>query len=106
MPRFCTALDEGRPCTTRALAGQAFCYGHHPAAFEYQRCAYLTNEGQQCRALALRGQDHCFNHSPRNRRTQRPAIPLIAGESAKKARAKWFVLSKMPVPGRPLPQTP
>ena len=106
MPRFCTALDEGQPCTTRALAGQAFCFIHHPAYVEARRCAYLTLSGQPCHSFALRGQDHCFNHSPRNRRTKYPPVPLVPGKNAKRARARWFVLSRMPVSGRPLPQTP
>jgi hypothetical protein len=42
MPRFCTALHQGLPCTRRALPGQLFCYGHHPNPVESRRCEYFN----------------------------------------------------------------
>ena len=77
MSRFCTAQDEGQPCSRRALPGQSFCYGHHPKPFAPRRCEYFNLRGERCGSLTLRGQDHCFTHSPRNHRLARPAVPLI-----------------------------
>jgi hypothetical protein len=96
MPRFCTALHQGRPCTRRALPGQLFCYGHHPNPVESRRCEYFNRKGQPCRSTTLRGQSHCFTHSPRNRRAKHPATPLIPRTRRQKAQAKWLTFINMP----------
>lgn len=72
MPRFCTALHQGQPCSRRALPGQLFCYGHHPNPGETRRCEFYNRKGQRCRSITLRGQNCCFTHSPRNRRAKSP----------------------------------
>jgi hypothetical protein len=96
MPRFCTALNEGQPCTFRALPGQLFCYGHHPNPIEPRQCAYFNRKGQRCRSITLRGQDCCFTHSPRNRRATSPAIPLVPRTRRQKAQARWLIFSNLP----------
>jgi len=107
MSRFCTALREGRHCTTRALPGQSFCYIHHPAAsIPPERCAYFTRTGDPCRKLAMRGQDHCFTHSPRNRRVKHAALPLVPRTPAQLDQVKALLLSKMPHPPAPLGEQP
>ena len=96
MPRFCTALNNGRPCGRRALPGQAFCWGHHPAPYRQQPCAYFTRNGVPCRKLAMRGQDHCPTHSPRNHRAKHVAVPLIPRTPAQFEQAKALILKSMP----------
>lgn len=78
MSRFCTALlEDGQPCSCRALPGRNFCLGHLPdTSYVFRRCQYFSRKGQPCRGVPIRGQDHCFTHSPRNRRAERPPIPL------------------------------
>ena len=95
MPRFCTALNEGRPCTFRALPGQLFCYGHHPSPDESRRCEYYNRKGQRCRSITLRGQNCCFTHSPR-RRAACPAIPTHPLTRRQKAQAKWLIFINLP----------
>jgi hypothetical protein len=75
MPRFCTALHQGQPCTRRALPGQAFCYGHHPNPVDFRQCEFFNRKGRRCRSTTLRGQSCCFTHSPRNRRAIHPPPP-------------------------------
>ncbi len=104
MPRFCTALDAGQPCSCRALPGQAFCCGHHPQPVVYRQCEYLNRSSQRCRSLSLRGQDHCFTHSPRNRRALRPAIPIVPRTRRQKAQAKWLLFNGLPQSKRALPE--
>jgi hypothetical protein len=96
MPRFCTALHQGQPCTRRALPGQPFCYGHHPSPGETRQCEYFSRKGQQCRSTTLRGQNHCFTHSPRNRRAKQPAIPIQPRTRRQKAQVKWLIFINMP----------
>ncbi len=96
MPRFCTALHQGRPCTFRALPGQLFCYGHHPDPVESRRCEFFNRNGQRCRSTTLRGQNCCFTHSPRNRRAKQPAIPLTPRTRRQKAQAKWLIFINLP----------
>jgi hypothetical protein len=96
MPRFCTALHQGLPCTRRALPGQLFCYGHHPNPVESRQCEYFNRKGQPCRSTTLRGQSHCFTHSPRNRRAPSPPIPLVACTRRQKAQANWLIFINMP----------
>jgi hypothetical protein len=96
MPRFCTALEEGQPCATRALPGQRFCYGHHPKPPAVHQCEYFNQNGQRCRCSTLRGQSHCFSHSPRNRRANRPATPIIPRTRSQKARARWLIFKNLP----------
>jgi len=106
MPRFCTALDQNRPCPCRALPGQLFCYAHHPHPVIPRQCEYLNRKGHRCRSLALRGQDHCFTHSPRNRRAAHPPIPIVPRTRRQKAQARWLIFSNLPQSGMTLQQTP
>ena len=96
MPRFCTAIHEGEPCTVRALPGHRFCYGHHPNPPAFRQCEYFNRFGRQCRAAALRAHDHCFTHSPRNLRSRREPIPLVPRTRRQKAAARWFTCSNLP----------
>ena len=97
MPRFCTALDEGQPCTYRALSGQRFCCGHQPQGLANHQCEYFNRRGERCRALTMRGQDHCFSHSPRNRRAKSPAVPINPRTRCQKARRNRLIFSNMPL---------
>ncbi len=97
MSRFCTALCEGWPCGYRARPGRNFCCGHDPHQYDYQQCQYFNQRGQQCRNLALRGQDHCFAHSPRYCRMKGGAIPVTPRTKRQKERAKWLLISNMPL---------
>ncbi|HEX4309073.1 MAG TPA: hypothetical protein VHZ25_03540 [Acidobacteriaceae bacterium] len=106
MPRFCTGVYDGHPCTYRAMPGRLFCCGHDPHAFDYQRCAYFNRLGEPCRSLAMRGQDHCFTHSPRNHRARRPAMPLIPRTQRQKAYAKRRIFTYLPHPKTGVPEIP
>ena len=86
MPRFCTALHQGQPCSRRALPGQLFCYGHHPSPGETRQCEFYNRKGQRCRSITLRGQNCCFTHSPRNRRAKSPPTPTPPAPGAKRPR--------------------
>jgi hypothetical protein len=86
MPRFCTALHQGQPCTRRALPGQAFCYGHHPNPVDFRQCEFFNRKGRRCRSTTLRGQRCCFTHSPRNRRAIHPPPPWSPAPPAKRPR--------------------
>lgn len=99
MPRFCTArLDDGQPCGYRALPGKPFCSGHSPDnSHLYHRCQYFNRRGFPCRATPLRGQDHCFTHSSRNRRAKDSPVPLEPRTRRQKERARWFILSNLPL---------
>ena len=96
MPRFCTALHQGLPCTRRALPDQLFCYGHHPNPVESRRCEFFNRKGQRCRSTTLRGQSHCFTHSPRNRRATQPPVPIVPRTRRQKAQVKWRIFINMP----------
>jgi hypothetical protein len=96
MPRFCTALHQGQPCTFRALPGQAFCYGHHPDPVESRQCEFFNRKGQRCRSTTLRGQSCCFTHSLRNRRATHPPIPLVPRTRRQRAQAKWLIFINLP----------
>ena len=106
MARICTALDAGQPCTRRALPGQPFCYGHHPASFAPRRCLYFNRHGSQCLGIALLGHDHCFTHSPRNPRARSPRIPLQPRTRRQRAMVKWLLFNRMPHTWDPLPEPP
>ena len=103
MPRFCTALDHGQPCTTRALPGQAFCYGHHPRRRAWTQCAFFNRKGDRCGCFTMRGQDHCFTHSPRNGRVRHKPIPIVPRTRRQKIEAKWLIFSNLPLYKQPLP---
>jgi hypothetical protein len=96
MPRFCTALHQGRPCTFRALPGQLFCYGHHPNPADSRQCEFFNRKGHRCRSTTLRGQNCCFTHSPRNRRATHPPTPLAPRTRRQKAQAKWLIFINLP----------
>ena len=97
MPHPCTALDNGRPCSRRALAGQSYCWSHRPRARVYLQCAYFTRFGQRCRCETMRGQDHCFTHSARNRRARLAPIPMVPRTQRQKAQARRFIFSSLRV---------
>jgi hypothetical protein len=102
MPRFCTALHQGQPCSRRALPGQLFCYGHHPNPGETRRCEFYNRKGQRCRSITLRGQNCCFTHSPRNRRAKSPPTPPRTRRQ--KAQAKCLIFMNLPHTKTALPQ--
>ena len=83
MPRFCTALHQGQPCTFRALPGQAFCYGHHPDPVESRQCEFFNRKGQRCRSTTLRGQSCCFTHSLATAAPHTPLSPWSPAPGAK-----------------------
>ncbi len=106
MPRFCTALHQGQPCTRRALPGQPFCYGHHPNPGETRQCEFFNRKGQRCRSTTLRGQDCCFTHSPRNRQATQPPTPIHPRTRRQKAQARWLIFSNKPESQKALLQLP
>ena len=96
MPRFCTAIEEGRRCPGRARPGQPFCAGHDPHTFDPRPCLYFNLRRGPCLGIAIRGQDHCFAHSPRNRIAKRSPLPLIPRGRYPSTQTKLPVFNEMP----------
>ncbi len=106
MPRLCTAIHDGQPCTYRARPGQLFCAGHNPRTFVTRPCHYFNRRGRPCANTAILGHDHCFTHSPRNRRAKRPSVPLVPRTRRQRAQAKSFGFRQMPQPPTTVPEVP
>ena len=98
MPRFCTALHQGQPCTFRALPGQALLLRPPPRArVETRQCEFFNRKGQRCRsttpcaaraAASLIARATAAPHAPLS--------PLVPRTRRQRAQAKWLIFINLP----------
>jgi hypothetical protein len=96
MPRFCTALHQGQPCTRRALPGQPFCYGHHPNPVDFPPVRVLQLQGPALPLHYPARPELLLHPQPTEPPRHTPPTPLVPRTPRQKAQAKWLIFINLP----------